>query len=292
MKCLVTGGLGFVGSNLVDELMKRGHEVYVWDNLSSDSSDKSYIRDDVKYTINDVRNINYSPGEGIDTHPKYDVIFHLAAHARIQPSFEMPLEYLSNDIMGTASICELARKLGSKVVYAGSSSAYAGTMMNPYTFAKYTGEQVCEMYHKVFGLSTVTARFFNVYGPRQPKTGPWATVIGVFENLTMEGKPLTVTGTGEQVRDFTHINDIISGFIALSEIDGDGRVFNLGTGVNYSINQVARMFSDTIKYIPARPGEAWATLADITETIKNTHWRPNVRLSEYVEDWLTDHPVS
>jgi UDP-glucose 4-epimerase len=222
-------------------------------------------------------------------HPKYDVIFHLAAHARIQPSFEDPYEYLSNDIMGTARVCELARNLGSKVVYAGSSSAYGGPMLNPYSFAKYTGEQVCEMYHKVYGASTVTARFFNVYGPRQPKKGDWATVIGVFENLCLQRKPMTVTGDGEQRRDFTHIKDIVRGLVEISKIFGSGQVLNLGTGKNYSINDVARMFSSEIEYIDARPGEAKITQADISKTYLLTGWKPEISLSEYVESWKKSH---
>lgn len=281
MKILVTGGLGFVGSNLVDKLADLGHEVYVWDNLSSDSSSEDYARQDVNYVYADIRDMQVHA----NYHPEYEVIFHLAAHARIQPSFENPHEYLSNDIMGTAKVCELARNLGSKVVYAGSSSAYGGPMLNPYSFAKYTGEQVCEMYHKVYGLSTVTARFFNVYGPRQPKKGDWATVIGIFENLYLQSKPMTVTGTGEQRRDFTHINDIVNGLIQISEISGTGQVLNLGTGTNYSINEVAKMFSNNIEYIKQRPGEAKITQADISKTFLLTGWKPEISLPQYVEGW-------
>lgn len=281
MKCLVTGGLGFVGSNLVDRLADLGYEVYVWDNLSSESSSIEYENKKASYVFADVREMSTNPSY----HPQYDVIFHLAAHARIQPSFENPYEYLSNDIMGTAKVCELARNIGSKVVYAGSSSAYGGPMLNPYSFAKYTGEQVCEMYHKVYGMSTVTARFFNVYGPRQPKKGTWATVIGIFENLYLENKPMTVTGTGEQRRDFTHILDIVDGLIAVSKISGSGQVLNLGTGTNYSINEVASMFSSEIEYIAKRPGEAWVTQADVSQTFLLTGWKPSIHLSEYVKSW-------
>lgn len=281
MKCLVTGGLGFIGSSLVDKLVDLGHDVYVWDNLSSDSSSIEYENKKANYIFADVREISTNPSY----HPHYDTIFHLAAHARIQPSFENPYEYLSNDIMGTAKVCDLARNMGAKVVYAGSSSAYGGPMLNPYSFAKYTGEQVCEMYSKVYGMSTVTARFFNVYGPRQPKKGAWATVIGIFENLYMEKKPMTVTGTGEQRRDFTHISDIVSGFVAISQIFGSGQVLNLGTGTNYSINEVAAMFSDQIEYIAKRPGEAWVTQADISQTFLLTGWKPSIQLKDYVKDW-------
>lgn len=279
LKVCVTGGCGFIGSNLVDYLVDQGHGVYVWDNLCSESSTTSNNNRSAIYTYEDVRNINNPEF----VHPKYDVIFHLAAFARIQPSFKDPLGYLSNDIMGTAAICELARSKGSKVVYAGSSSAYGGPMLNPYAFAKFTGEQVCEMYHKVFGLSTVTARFFNVYGQRQPKTGAWATVIGIFEEQMKNNVELTVTGNGEQRRDFTHVNDIVRGFVALSDIDGCGQVINLGTGTNFSINEVANMFGGKIKYIPARPGEAWITLADISETKKILNWAPVVLLNKYIK---------
>lgn len=287
MICLVTGGLGFVGSNLVDRLIELGHEVYVWDNLSSDSCSTEYENKSANYVYADVREMMLDPS----FHVKYDAIFHLAAHARIQPSFENPYEYLSNDIMGTARVCELARKMGARVIYAGSSSAYGGPMLNPYSFAKYTGEQVCEMYHRVYGTSTVSTRFFNVYGPRQPKKGAWATVIGVFENLYIEQKPMTVTGTGEQRRDFTHVKDIVDGLIAISQIQGTGNVLNLGTGTNHSINEIARMFSNDIEYISARPGEAWVTQAEISNTFLLTGWKPTIKLADYIEEWKNSLPT-
>jgi UDP-glucose 4-epimerase len=203
----------------------------------------------------------------------------------------MPLEYLSNDIMGTAAVCEFARLHGSKVVYAGSSSAYAGPMLNPYAFAKFTGEQVCEMYYKVYNLSTVTARFFNVYGPRQPTSGAWATVIGIFEKQTQDKTPLTITGTGEQRRDFTHVRDIVDGFIAMSKIEGRSQIINLGTGTNQSINEVADLFGGEKKYLDARPGEAWITLADISETKKILSWEPSIVLKDYISSFLENTKV-
>jgi UDP-glucose 4-epimerase len=130
--------------------------------------------------------------------------------------------------MGTAEVCEYARKHGSRIVYAGSSSAYGGVMLNPYAFAKRSGEEICELYSKVYNTSTVVARFFNVYGDRHPVTGPYATVVGIFEQKMLKGEPMTIIGDGEQRRDFTHVSDIVSGLIALGEKSWKSEIFNLG----------------------------------------------------------------
>ena len=284
MKILVTGGLGFIGSHLIELLLEEGnHEITVVDNLISESSSRENIRDGVKYYIEDIRNL-----EAIRFKDEFDIVFHLAALARIQPSFKDPVKYFSIDAMGTCKVLDLARRHNAKLVYAGSSSAYGGPMLNPYAFAKYTGEQACEMYSKVYDMSTVIARFFNVYGDRQPISGPYATVVGVFEGQHANGVTLTVTGTGEQRRDFTHVSDIVSGLRALSEGEYRGDVYNLGTGKNYSINELAKMFEGAeIEYIPARPGEAKMTLADITKTTADTGWEPKVRIQDYVKQCLS-----
>ena len=280
-RILVTGGLGFIGSHLVESLLKDPeNEVVVIDNLCSDSSSTKNKREGAEYWIDDIRNINTYRYE-----PRFDVVFHLAALARIQPSFKDPLRYFSIDAMGTAEVLEFARRAGAKVVYAGSSSAYGGPKLNPYAFSKYTGEQLCEMYSKVYGLSTCVARFFNVYGERQPTTGPYATVVGVFENQTWERISLTVTGDGTQRRDFTNVKDIVSGFLSLSHSTWEGQVFNLGTGKNHSINELAQMFGGEIEYISKRPGEAGNTLADISETVAATGWTPKISLEDYVKSW-------
>ncbi len=280
-KILVTGGLGFVGSHLVDELLKdKNNKVTVIDNLCSESSSKNYMRDEADYIIDDIRNLSNVFYKSLE----FDVIYHLAALARIQPSFKDPMKYMSIDIMGTAEVCDLARRCNSRIIYAGSSSAFGGPMLNPYAFAKFTGEQTCEMFTKVFGVKTSIARFFNVYGKRQPTTGPYATVVGVFEEQKRNNQPLTVTGNGEQRRDFTHVEDIVLGLIAMERDEGDSHVYQLGTGKNYSINELAKMFSSNIEYIPERPGEAWTTLADIKDANEILGWSPSVSLEEYIKD--------
>jgi UDP-glucose 4-epimerase len=282
MKILVTGGLGFVGSHLVDYLLKdKQNIITVIDNLCSESSSKCYMRNEVNYLIDDVRNLSNIKYAYL----KFDVIYHLAALARIQPSFKDPITYMSIDIMGTAQVCELARRTHARLVYAGSSSAFAGPMLNPYAFAKYTGEQTCELFHSVYNLKCSIARFFNVYGTRQPTTGPYATVIGVFEEQTKNKESLTITGTGEQRRDFTHVDDIVRALCLMSKDDGECYVYQLGTGTNYSINELANFFSDEIVYIPKRPGEADTTLADNRDAINILGWKPNVVLQDYINTW-------
>jgi UDP-glucose 4-epimerase len=281
-KVLVTGGLGFIGSHLVDHLVDVcGHRVTVIDNLCSESSSRDHIRNDVEYWVDDVRNLNSYTYKDCD----FDLVYHLAALARIQPSFENPLKYLDADIMGTSHVCEFARNRGSNLVYAGSSSAHSGPMLNPYAFAKFTGEQVCELYNKVYGMSTVTARFFNVYGFRQPTRGAHATVVGIFERQASIGAPLTVTGTGTQRRDFTHVSDIVKGIAVLGDSAWSAEIFQLGTGRNYAINELANMFGGEIEYVPDRPGEAYETLANFSEMRERTGWQPQVVLEDYILSW-------
>ena len=278
-RVLVTGGLGFVGSNLVDALVYSGNDVVVIDNLVSESSSRTYMREEVEYWIDDVRNLNsrYYVDEN------FDIIYHMAANARIQPSFETPSKYFATDALGTVETLEFARNCGAKFVYAGSSTAFAGEMLNPYAFAKRTGERACELYHKVYGMSTVVARFFNVYGSRQPIIGQWATVIGLFEELSKVNKPLTVVGDGEQRRDFTHINDIVSGLMSLGSKEWKAEIFSLGTGKNYSILELVDMFEGEKVHLQPRPGEARITLADITEIKKATSWAPTGDLEQYIK---------
>lgn len=280
-RVLVTGGLGFIGYNLVRQLLETtDYEITVIDNLSSQSSSRNNKHKNVKYIIDDINNLDNVKYEDLN----FDLIFHLAALARIQPSFKDPIRYFQSNIMGTVNVCELARRCNAKIIYAASSSAYGGPKLNPYAFAKWTGEETLKMYSEVYNISTVSARFFNVYGDRHPTEGTYATIIGIFERQYSNFESLTITGDGEQRRDFTHVHDICDGLICLSKHTHTGEVYNLGTGTNYSINEIAAMFSNDTTYIAARPGEARITLADITEVSK-FGYQPKQNITNYIESF-------
>ena len=277
MRALVTGGAGFIGSHLVDRLILDKCEVDVLDDFSTGLDENK--NSSANYIIKDIQ--DDLSGIGV-----YDVIYHLAALARIQPSFEEPMKTININVKGTANLCDYAYKTNAKFIYAGSSSFYAGQYLNPYAFSKWQGEEVCKMFSSVYGASTAIARFFNVYGLRHLSEGPYATVVGIFERQILDGVPLTITGNGEQRRDFTHVNDIVKGLILMSEKTWRGDVFNLGTGTNYSINELANMYSSDIEYIPKRPGEAKNTLADISFSKDKLGYYPSEDIQDYIIDWI------
>tara|TARA_Y100001963_G_C6759980_1_gene438964 strand:- start:493 stop:1341 length:849 start_codon:yes stop_codon:yes gene_type:complete len=277
MQILVTGGLGFVGSNLVNELVIDNHTVTVIDNLSSESSSEEYKNEYVQYYIDDIRNIDKL------NLPEFEVIFHLAGLARIQPSFDSPLEYIDVNINGTAKICELARKCNARLVYSSSSSINNGNYKTPYTFSKWGGEEVLKTWIQCYNLNASICRFYNVYGPREPKTGDFATVVRKFIRQYKNNEPLTIVGDGEQRRDFTHVDDIVYGLIKVMENGLSDTLYHLGRGVNYSINELASMFKNAeIKYVPERKGEGLVTLADYEETFNKLSWRAVCDLEDYI----------
>ncbi len=287
---LVTGGAGFIGSHIVDKLIELGHKVIVLDNLSTGNLENVNSKADFRRC-----NIINQPQlfELIGYQEINGFIFHCAAKARIQPSFKNPDLYYQTNIIGLENILELAHiNPIKKFIFTSSSSVYGQTKLklntplnekyntnpgSPYSKQKLLGENIIKTDFNLFQIPAITCRLFNVYGPRQLTTGAYATVIGIFLKQFKENKKLTVVKPGTQRRDFTYISDIVDGLIkaAKSKIKS-GQVFNLGSGVNYSVQEIADIISPKQKYLPKRKGEYPYTLANINKAIKTLNYRPKI----------------
>lgn len=290
MRLLVTGGAGFIGSNLVDELVRQGHQVLVIDNLSLGK--KENLNPKAKFYKKDIRNYKSIKPLFRDI----DCVFHLAAQPRIQPSIIDPATSFDNNVLGTFNVLLAAKEnKAPKIVYSASSSAYGdqkslplkeemrANTKNPYALFKYMGEEMCQLFYQLYGLPTVCLRYFNVYGERQSVEGAYATIIGIFLKQKKEGKPLTIVGDGNQRRDFTYVRDVVrANIMAMKSQKAIGHLINIGSGKNYSVNEVARMIDKKHKFIPPRPGESRVTLADISKANKLLGWQPKGML----ESWL------
>lgn len=283
MNILVTGGAGFVGTNLIKRLLKDGHNVVSLDNYSTGKAENE--QEGCKYYDVDIRDVLDFDFFMEDV----DVVYHLAALARIQPSFINPANTLETGILGTMNILEWVREKDCKVIFAGSSSVHSGKLKNPYTFSKVVADDLCLLYKKHFNVDTKICRFYNVYGPHQLTEGEYCTVIGIFENQYKEGVELTITGDGEQRRDFTHVDDIVEGLILTAQSDNfEIDIVELGRGNNHSINELAKMFGCGHTYIPERPGEARVTLCDISEAKENIGYEPKVNIGDYVKEVISE----
>ena len=280
MRIIVTGGAGFVGTNLVKRLMVEGHEVTSLDNYSTGKKENE--QQGCKYITGDITDKTLMLEE-------YDVIFHIAALARIQPSLKDPNACIEANVNGTLNILNIARKYNTPVIYAGSSSMHHGLYKSPYAWSKYAGEQLCELFSTTFGLNTTICRFYNVYGPHQLEEGDYSTVLGIFERQYRNNEPLTITGDGEQRRDFTHVNDIVNGLYKCIGRESSADIFELGSGRNYSINEVADLFNTETKYIPARKGEYPYTLCDYSYAQDELGWKPKEDLQVYINNFLKNN---
>lgn len=289
------GGAGFVGTNLIKRLLKDEHEVHAVDNYSTGF--KHNHQDGCTYHEYDLASERMlSIYVDHSTYPywredEFDLIFNVAALARIQPSLKDPLKTIRNNFNSALHTLEWARGSKTPVVFAGSSTLHHGLWGSPYAWSKYGGEQLCELYNKVYNLPTAICRFYNVYGEHQLEDGAYATVVGIFEKQYRENKPLTVTGDGEQRRDFTHIDDIVDGIVRCGfNLLGDnpiasGQAYELGRGKNYSINELSDMFGQTeVEYIPARKGEYPFTLADYTKANQELGWTPILDIKDYISE--------
>ena len=295
MKSLVTGGAGFIGSNLVDALIELGHEVVVIDNESAESNEEFYWNDKAQ-------NYKYDICDYEKTRPLYecvDCVFHLAAEARIQPAILNPIKTINTNCVGTVTVLQCAREAGvKKVIYSSTSSGYGfnespnhenqrDDCLNPYSVSKVAGEKICKMYNDLFGLKTISFRYFNVYGERQPLRGQYAPVVGIFLRQRKDNEALTIVGDGEQRRDFTHVSDVVQANIlaATKDIDDEfyGELYNVGNGINYSINEIANSISENQINIPARIGESRTTLANNGKLRTIFGWRPQANLMDWIK---------
>ena len=277
MKILVTGGAGFVGTNLIIELVKKGHKVSSIDNYSTGKKENhiegcEYVEGDICDMGN---NFNFD----------FDVVFHLAAKARVQPSFNNPEEYIDVNFKGTYNIVRYCTRKNIPLIYAGSSSHHSGKYKNPYTFSKDMGEEIIQLYTKNFGLKATIARFYNVYGPYQLTEGGYTTLIGRWINNIEKGIECEIYGDGNQSRDFTHVEDIIKGLTLIVAKGAYGYIFELGRGRDHTVNDVAKMFNIKPKYKPKKPGEARQTLADYHLVNKVLGWEPKINLIDYVTEY-------
>jgi UDP-glucose 4-epimerase len=275
MKILVTGGAGFVGTNLIKRLLKENHQVVSIDNYYTGLVENH--QKGCKYIKHDLRNLT----EFMDV----DVVFHLAAIARIQPSFKLPKEYFTTNANATLNLVDWCANNNVPIIYAGSSSKHSGRFKNPYTFSKDVGEDIISLYQKHYNLKSSITRFYNVYGPHHLKEGGYCTVIGKWEKAIELNQPLTIFGDGTKRRDFTHIDDIVDALVKIMEQEAYGYDFELGRGKNYSIKEIADMFDySNIVYENNKPGEALITLCEDTLANEILGWSPTKDIKDYINN--------
>ena len=295
MKCIVVGGAGFIGSNLVDKLIEDGHEVLVIDDRSTGKLEN--INKKAEWYNNDISCMtNFSMFEGVD------VVFHLAAKARVQPSIENPVDFNSTNVSGTLNMLKACVDYGVKrFVYSSSSSVYGNVEqlptpeehklnpMSPYALQKLIGEQYCKLFSELYGLETVCLRYFNVYGERQLLEGAYCLVMGIFAQQRLNGKPMTIRGDGEQRRDFTYVGDVVDANIKCMDypLELNGDVFNIGNGDNRSVNQLADMIGgDRVNVEPViEPKE---TLADNSKAKRVLGWKTTVKIEDWIKGYKED----
>ena len=297
-KSLVTGGAGFIGSHIVDELIKIGHEVIVIDNESAQNDSFYYNSKAINYNLDicDYENTR-------QLYNDVDFVFHLAAESRLQPAINNPIHAVMQNSVGTCTALQCAREAGvQKFMYSSTSSAYGlneepnreidlNNCLNPYSVSKVSGEELCRMYHQLYGLKTIIFRYFNVFGERCPTKGQYAPVIGIFLRQLKSNQALTVVGDGMQKRDFIHVKDIASANISVALHDSKfdscyGQIYNVGTGSNESIKDIALLISDNIKYLKERDGEAKNTRASITKIKQTFGWSPQIDVKNWIKSQI------
>jgi len=286
MRILVTGGLGFIGGHLVDALVKLEHDVVVVDNNPFSHNE----RQGVDYYYRDISDINSIS----DLFYNVDYVFHLAAESRIQPAILNPSLAYRTNVLGTLNVLEASKKNKiKKVIYSSTSSVYGLTQtfpthercyidcLNPYAHSKFLGEELFRQYsHEV---SSIILRYFNVFGENSPINGPYVPVVGIFKEQARQGLPLTIVGDGSRRRDFVYVGDVVSAnIVSMKSSIGRANVFNIGSGRNITIRELADKISTNQIHIPDREGEADNTLACIDSAKEFLKWEPNI----FIEDWV------
>lgn len=292
---LVTGGAGFIGSYMTEFLLSLGHQVRVLDNVSQGR--REWVPEEAEFLEGDiaVAGVVQRVIEGVDG------VFHMAAMSKVAPSIERIEFCTEQNVLGTQNLLVACRQAKiKKLVYSGSSTYYGSqapphhenllpNCLTPYALSKYVGEQYCGLFTRLYGLPTVSLRYFNVYGHRQPREGAYALVMGIFLDQFKKGEPLIIHGDGSQRRDFVHVRDVIRANWAAYQSDVQDTVLNVGTGTNISIKELADMISKNQMFQPRRRGDADVTLADISRIKALTDWQPSVRfidgLAELMEQW-------
>ena len=296
-RSIITGGAGFIGSNLTDHLVRIGHKVIVLDNfVSGKKSNLSHHRkQDVK-----IIKIDISKSKNLDKYFKgVHYVFHFAALAQIIPSIKNPKKYFKNNVSGTLKVVEAAKRAKiKKLVYAASSSCYGIPkklpasekdkidLNNPYAVTKFIGEEIIMRYALMFKMPSISFRFFNVYGPRLNISGQYSAVIGNFLSQIKNNKALTIVGDGKQTRDFIHVDDIAKACVKVIKSKYINKIYNLGSGKKTSINTLAKIFNGKKKFIPNRPGEAKNSLADISKLKKDINWHPRISLEKGIKQLI------
>ena len=300
MKCLVTGAAGFIGSNLVDELVSQGHKVIAVDNFIAGS--KKNLRKSIK-KINfkkiDITDLNKLKNS--DLNKDIDWVFHLAGLADIVPSIQNPIDYIDTNVTGTLNVLELFRKKKiKKFIYAASASCYGVPKkfpttendqidpQHPYALSKYLGEELVMHWGKVYGMPNISLRFFNVYGPRSRTTGAYGAALGVFLAQKLNKKPLTIVGSGNQTRDFIFIKDLVDAIIKAAKSKVTNSIFNLASGKEQKVNDLAKLISKKRVKIPRRPGEPFRSIASISKIKKALKWKPKIDLKQGISILMKD----
>jgi UDP-glucose 4-epimerase len=293
MKSIVTGGAGFIGSHLIDQLLIIGHEVIVLDNFSTGRKENlDHVKDRIQIVECDLS----IKGDWVKYFKNVDWVFHLAALADIVPSIQKPEAYFNANVNGTYNVIEAAKQAEvKKVVYAASSSCY-GIPENyptpetaiiqpqyPYALTKRIGEELVLHWAQVYQLPAVSCRFFNVYGTRSRTSGTYGAVFGVFLAQKLANKPMTIVGDGNQTRDFTYVTDVANALIFAARCDKTGVIYNIGSGNTVSINKLVELLGGEKINIPKRPGEPDCTFADISKIKSELNWSPNISIEDGVK---------